>query len=477
MMPQRRRSRRHVAAAGVVLAYLLAAGVAAARGETWLALHLAMLGAATNAIVVWSEHFTAALLHAPAAGERAALARLAALNLAVVAVLGGVRAGHPALAAAGAGLLAAVVGVHAAGLTGRLRRGLGGPLGGTVWFYAAAGAALLAGAGLGVLLAGGAAGSPDATRAVRLAHAHLNLLGWVGLTVLGTQFTLWPAVLRTRMAPGLAAAVRWSFRLCVAGLALLAAGLLTRQRLVATMGLAGYTAGAGVALDPFARTLARRPPRSAAAWLLAAGMAWFALALLADLVALAGSRRVVDLDGRLGWLLPVVAVGFGLQVLTGALTYLLPTVWGRGAFGNRRLTRVLEAGWRLRVAALNLGVALPGRPPAAGRAAAGRPGARRLRAAGRGGAGLAGGRGHPPRRSGRLRRPHQLAARRSTEPSAGRSRKRPSPTRVSAQASSATARNPFGTQSRNGSRSPAAMRNVATPYIPRGKTSDQYCGS
>jgi nitrite reductase (NO-forming) len=166
------------------------------------------------------------------------------------------------------------------------------------------------------------------------------------------------AVLRTRTAPGLAVAVRWSFRLCLAGLALLAAGLLARQRLAATLGLGAYAAGAGVALGPFARTMARRPPRSAAAWMLAAGMAWFALALLADLAALAGSRRVVDLDGRLGWLLPVVAVGFVLQVLAGALTYLLPTVWGRGAFGNRRLTRVLEAGWRLRVAALNIGVAL-----------------------------------------------------------------------------------------------------------------------
>jgi nitrite reductase (NO-forming) len=53
-----------------------------------------------------------------------------------------------------------------------------------------------------------------------------------------------------------------------------------------------------------------------------------------------------------------VTVGFGLQVLTGALTYLLPVVWGRGAYGNRRLAAVLEAGWRPRVAAANLGVLL-----------------------------------------------------------------------------------------------------------------------
>jgi hypothetical protein len=66
---------------------------------------------------------------------------------------------------------------------------------------------------------------------------------------------------------------------------------------------------------------------------------------------------VVELDGQLGRLIPAVAVGFGLQTLAGALTYLLPAVWGRSAHGNRRLTRLLEAGWPLRVAALNLGVA------------------------------------------------------------------------------------------------------------------------
>jgi nitrite reductase (NO-forming) len=45
-------------------------------------------------------------------------------------------------------------------------------------------------------------------------------------------------------------------------------------------------------------------------------------------------------------------------VLTGALTYLLPVVFGRGADGNPKLTGVLEAAWPLRVAAVNLGVVL-----------------------------------------------------------------------------------------------------------------------
>jgi nitrite reductase (NO-forming) len=231
-------------------------------------------------------------------------------------------------------------------------------LGGTVWFYVAASRALLAGIGLGVLMAASATGSADAYRAVRLAHAHLNLLGWVGLAVLGTQFTLWPTVLRTRMVPGLPAVVNAVLLLTVGGLAVATAGLLARHRGLALAGLAGYAAGLAAALVPFVRTLLRRLPHGAAAWMLAAGTAWFSLAVVVDLAALLGSDRVVDLDGRLGRLVPAVAVGFVLQTLTGALTYLLPAVWGRGAHGNRTLTSALEVGWPVRVVALNLGVAL-----------------------------------------------------------------------------------------------------------------------
>lgn len=81
-----------------MLAYLLAGGLTMVGGGRvggagWLALHLVLLGAVTNAIVVWSEHFAAALLRTPVSSERAALARVLALNLAVVAVLVGVHSG------------------------------------------------------------------------------------------------------------------------------------------------------------------------------------------------------------------------------------------------------------------------------------------------------------------------------------------------------------------------------------------------
>ena len=359
--PPTRRAPRHLLVAGFVLAYLAAGGVVLAlggrvAGGAWLALHLVLLGAATNAIVVWSEYFAAALLRAPPVSERVALARALALNLGVVAVLGGVQGGRPGLAAAGACLAGAVVLGHALALAARIGRALPGRLAGTVWFYVAGAAALLAGMGIGLWLAGGTAGSADAYRALRLAHMHLNVLGWVGLAVVGTQFTLWPTVLRTRMVPGVEPAVRWSLPPLAVGLALAAAGLAAQGKAVALAGLALYAAGLGVALVPFVRTAVRRPPHTAASWMLGAGMAWLVVAVVADLGALAAAGRVVDLDGQLARLVPVVAVGFALQTLTGALTYLLPVVFGRGAFGNRRLTAILELGWPLRLAAINLGV-------------------------------------------------------------------------------------------------------------------------
>ncbi len=365
---QRPRLRRHTIAAGIVASYLLAAVVAAIAHSgwglpLWLALHLLVLGAATNAVFVWSWHFAEALLHARPASPRPGYLRLALLNAGIVAVLAGVSGSVGGLAVTGAALVIAAVIWLVAGLA-RMARGsvLAGRLREVIWYYLAAGVALALGAAIGGVLATDVVRSGPLDAALRLTHAHLNLLGWLGLAIVGTEFMLWPAVLRTRMA---ADAPRWARRVLVvtvAGLGLTVAGLLgsaeaAAGRWIAAAGMLVYGAGVAGSLVPAVAEMRARPPRSAAAWALAAGNAWLMAGILTDVVALAAGPGHAD-RVLTGSLIPVLAIGVVAQILTGALTFLLPVVAGGGPAGNRRLAAVLERAWPARAVATNTGVLL-----------------------------------------------------------------------------------------------------------------------
>src|SRR5690606_36356323 len=91
----------------------------------WLAVHLLLLGAVTNAIVIWSAHFSAAVLRIPApASRRGEAVRLAVLNAGVLAVLAGGTAGRPWLGAVGAVVVFGAICAHLAWLAARLRAAL-----------------------------------------------------------------------------------------------------------------------------------------------------------------------------------------------------------------------------------------------------------------------------------------------------------------------------------------------------------------
>ncbi len=363
---RRPRVTRHAAAGALVATYLLAAAVVIAARRLmpvpqWLALHLLVLGAATNAVLVWSRFFAQALLHARGGSERPAWLRVGLLNAGVILVLAGV-GGHAGLvAAAGAAVVVAVVIAHTASLLAMARASaLAGPLAVLVRYYAAAGAALVAGGALGGLLAAGWIRSPRLAGAVTLAHAELNLLGWLGLAVIGTQFMLWPMVVRTRVGGTAPRTARRVLVLTAGGLAVTAAALLVTPwfgaaRWLAAAGMAAYLAGVVDAARPAASQMRAKPPRTAPAWGLLAGYAWLIIAIAADIAGLAaGPGQAGQLLGRV--LIPVLGAGVIAQVLTGALTYLLPVTVGGGPAGNRRITAILERGWRTRAILGNAGV-------------------------------------------------------------------------------------------------------------------------
>lgn len=113
----------HLRAGSVVFAWLLAV-VAVALAHRfvplagWLLVHLLGLGAASNAILIWSRHFTDALLRRkagpPFPGQ---VIGLAVFNIGAVAVITGMVVDRWSVVAAGGALAAIAVGLHAVDLT------------------------------------------------------------------------------------------------------------------------------------------------------------------------------------------------------------------------------------------------------------------------------------------------------------------------------------------------------------------------
>jgi len=342
----------------VVLLYL-AAGLAVASLQhrwlpDWLLVHVLLLGAATNAIVIWTAHFANTLLPAKArAASNVGWAPLATLNAGVVSVLVGVEREAAPVAVAGATLVVLVVTWHGIAMAAAVRRTRKARFGPVVRFYCAAAAALLAGASIGAALEVGV--SAEWYWRLYAAHIQLNLFGWIALTVLGTQSAFWPMVLRTRMVTGADDAVRHALPLCAGGLATTVAGLLAGSRLVAAIGVCGYLLGALRALEPFVRTAMQRRPRSAAALMLSAAMCWLLAGLAADLGKVVAANVIAEFAAAVGHFVPWLVTGFVVQVLLGALTYLLPVVVGGGPKGGRRISALLDRYGVIRLLVFNVG--------------------------------------------------------------------------------------------------------------------------
>jgi nitrite reductase (NO-forming) len=160
------------------------------------------------------------------------------------------------------------------------------------------------------------------------------------------------------MVDGVMADATRALWLTGSGLAVAVAGLVVGQRLVAAVGMLPYVAGVLLALRPFAATWRQKAPRDPAAWSLAASVVWLALGAAADVALLVASGDLEAYLGRLDAVVPGLAVGFVLQVLVGALTYLVPVMRGGGPLQVRETIAALSPGWVVRVAALNLGAAV-----------------------------------------------------------------------------------------------------------------------
>lgn len=166
--------------------------------EWWLPLHLALLGAVTQSIVGGQLMFSATLGLSQGPSRRTTLTQLGLLNMgASLVIIGRLWSSGVALAL-GATTVTLVTG-WAMWLVDRLwRRSANRRFAITGNFYRMAGTSVIIGATIGGALGIGAIDDASSYNAHRSAHMALNVLGWVGLTVVGTAITLLPTILHVR---------------------------------------------------------------------------------------------------------------------------------------------------------------------------------------------------------------------------------------------------------------------------------------
>jgi hypothetical protein len=299
-----------VGIAGTLAAPLVADAPVPARVHLTFAIGIAPL------ILGALGYFVPVLTRSAPAPSRVLAAPFAALAAGVVAVAYFAAPEAWPLAYLAAAVIAlAAVGAMLAWMVGRARASIGTPHPCIRWYVAAT--ACLAGALLAVLAMPYA---PEQYVALKRLHLHLNLLGFVGLTAVGTLQVLVPTAAGAadpRAAARLDADLKWA----LAGTLLIAAGAAWLP-LAAALGLFFWLSLAiRIARDWFTLYPERLLAWHGAPPSLGGALAGFAIVLV--LGALHGGGTLDPRDAVAAFIL-----AFLLPLVTGALTHLAP-VWLR----------------------------------------------------------------------------------------------------------------------------------------------------
>ena len=300
-------------------------------GSWWGPLHSFLAGTVLAAIAGASQMFTITWSASPAPPSTLATAQRLTLAAGTIAALVGVGARLPVAAWLGGGLLVVSLTLLAWSIRRTIARSLLRRFDFSSRFYLTAFACGAVGVTLGAILGGGEAGA--AFFRLRLVHSHLNLVGLVGFTIIGTLPTFLPTMAHHRAVSGWEAKVGWW--LVVASAAAMASGLWLGQRAVGAgtvlAGIAALAVAAGIVVR-----LWEKGRRKLSFVQVTVGVGWLAGWAFVDGVALV-IGGTPEPFGR-GTLVAVTA-GIG-QVLLGSLAYLLPVVAGPPLDANlRRMTR------------------------------------------------------------------------------------------------------------------------------------------
>ena len=320
--------------ATVALAW--AAIVAVRGGAWWGPLHAFLIGAVLASISGATQMFTITWANAPPPPRWMPIGQGSALVAGTVAVLVGVTASVPSLVWAGGSTVVASLVLLAASLVQVIRQSLLRRFDLSLRFYLLALACGIVGVTLGTLLGTGVADLGVA----RLVHLHLNLVGLVGFTIIGTLPTLLPTFAHHRMVSGREAVAAWWA--CVAAAGLIAAGLVGPVWLVGAGAVLAGTSGA-VVLGGIVGRLGRRALKETLPYLqVTSGVVWLVAWTFADGV---GLLRGVPTGRFAPWTAAAVVAGVG-QVLAGSIAYLAPVALGPPIGDNlRRMGQVPGVPW------------------------------------------------------------------------------------------------------------------------------------
>ncbi|WP_130178313.1 multicopper oxidase domain-containing protein [Cryobacterium sp. SO1] len=352
----------HIVSGSLVPAWLAAAVILTVLhrqlpSSGWLLVHLLLLGAVSTAILIWSQHFADTLLRRKALGHRLSLGlRLSAHTVGAVAVMTGMVIGWFPLVLVSGILVGLNALAHAAVIITQTRGAMSGRFAPLVRYYVASAVMLAAGVTLGILMARLDGGGEDYER-LFIGHLALNLLGWVGLAVIGTIALLWPTVLHTRIE-GATMAAGSTLAVLAGGLGLVALGCLADLRLVVALGVLVYLVALGRVLVEGVGHLRGAPAVTFAAWSLGAAQVWFALCTLGFGLQVALAPSWTAAAAGVQTLVPYFAIGFAAQILLGALSHLVPVVLGGGPAALKATAAELDRGGLFRVVVVNGGLAL-----------------------------------------------------------------------------------------------------------------------
>ncbi|ALC06991.1 hypothetical protein CDES_13245 [Corynebacterium deserti GIMN1.010] len=317
----------------------------------WVLIHLFTLGAITNSIVVWSQHFTEKFLHQPLddAARPAQLAKIRVLNVGIIITIAGEIIGQWIVTSIGATLVGLSLVWHAISLLRQFRSAKRGqPFASAVLAYVASACCLPFGAFAGALLSRELV--DDLHQRVLLTHTVINILGFVGFAALGSLSVLFAAIWRTQIRWN---TTSWAVVLMAISLPIIVVGVLVDQGYVAAAGLGAYVAAWVMCLVGWGKASISNLGFASAS--VVAAPVWLIGSLVWLIV------QVIRHDGALFHVeIPTIAlvIGFGAQLLLGVMSYLLPSTMGGGAGAVRTGLRVFETAGLFRWTLVNGGLAI-----------------------------------------------------------------------------------------------------------------------